>query len=521
MFYSGTVLTATFDIRLIILSVAIAIVGSCIALDIAEQISIARERDRIWWLLGASTSLGISIWVMHFTAILSCKLPIRVDYDYTIVMISMVVAIVGSGIGFFLISRQQVVGWLMLFAGSIFVGSAVIGMHFTAMSALIVSAKQSHNMKLFILSGVVTIAASFAGLSLMFYKQINVPLEVRKVGSALLMGIAICGMHYIAIPSSMVAKGIAGVSFGVVNSLGVSKVVPADNTPLVIAISIAALIILTLAQLSAFFGRRLSAEVVKTEVLQQSEEKLELLVKQRTAELETAVEAAVAANLAKTQFLTKINHELRTPLTGIIGFSSVLLEQVFGVLNEKQQLYVNGIYECGYQQLSLVNDLLEITKIEAGKEELEIVTLSVEKICQFCISVVSEQANARGLQLLLEISPEVTTCNADERRLKQILLNLLSNAVKFTECGSVTLKVDSEAGFIKFAVIDTGISISPEEASKLFELFQQVGSNFRKRQGTGLGLAVSRNLARLHRGDITLKSELGCGSCFTLLLPIS
>jgi signal transduction histidine kinase len=512
MFYSGTVLTATFDIRLIILSVAIAIVGSCIALDIAEQISVARERDRIWWLLGGSTTLGISIWVMHFTAILSYKLPIRVDYDYTIVMISMVVAIVGSGIGLFLISRQQVVGWLMLFAGSIFIGSAVIGMHFTAMSSLIVSAKHLHNMKLFILSGVVTIAASFVGLSLMFYKQIGIPVEVRKVGSALLMGIAICGMHYIA---------IAGVSFGVVNSLGVSKVVPADNTPLVIAISIAALIILTLAQLSAFFGRRLSAEVVKTEVLQQSEEKLELLVKQRTAELETAVEAAVAANLAKTQFLTKINHELRTPLTGIIGFSSVLLEQVFGVLNEKQQLYVNGIYECGYQQLSLVNDLLEITKIEAGKEELEIVTLSVEKICQFCISVVSEQANARGLQLLLEISPEVTTCNADERRLKQILLNLLSNAVKFTECGSVTLKVDSEAGFIKFAVIDTGIGISPEEASKLFELFQQVGSNFRKRQGTGLGLAVSRNLARLHRGDITLKSELGCGSCFTLLLPIN
>lgn len=511
MYYSEAVLKATFDIRLIILSIAIAIVGSCIALDIAEQISIASGRARVWWLLGSAMTLGISIWVMHFTAILSYKLPIRVDYDYTIVMISMVVAIVSSGIGFFLITCQQIIDWLMVFAGSIFIGAAVIVMHFTAMSSLLVSAKQLHNLNLFFLSGLVSIVASFLGLWLTFEQQISISTQVRKIGSSLSMGIAICGMHYIA---------IAGVSFLRINSLGETTVAPTDNTSLVIAISIASLIILILAQLSAFFGRRLSVEVVKTEVLRQSEEKLEKLVQQRTTELEAALKSAEAANAAKTQFLANINHELRTPLNGIIGLSDILLEPRFGLLNERQRQYINVINECGHQQLNLVNNLLDIAKIEAGREDLEITTLAVEEVCNACIAIVREEGNKRGLQLLLEISPEITTCKADEGRLKQILLNLLTNAIKFTESGSVTLKVESESKFIKFAVIDTGIGISPEEREKLFELFQQVGSNFSKRQGTGLGLVVSRNLARLHGGDIILTSEVGRGSCFTLLLPL-
>lgn len=509
-----TVLKATSDIRLILLSIVIAVIGSCIALDIAEQIFIASYSSRRWWWIGSALTLGISIWVMHFTAILSFQLPIPIEYDYTVVMISMVVAIVGSGIGFLIISSQPKLGWLNLLIGSCFIGVAIIGMHYTAMSGLKVFAVQSHNMKLIVLSGVVAIVGSLGALWLMFYprNETVVSLEVRKISSSLLMGTAISAMHYIT---------MAGISFRVENFHPLLKS-PTDNTVIIIGISCAALMILTLAQLASVFGRRLSAELTTTEALRQSEERLEELIKQRTEELETAKLFAEAANRAKSQFIANMNHELRTPLTAIIGFSSILLEKIFGPLNNKQEEYIKGIHKCGYQQLDLINDLLDLAKIEAGREELDMIMLSVERICQECLTVIREQAIIRGLQLLLEISPDVTTCYADERRLKQILLNLLSNAVKFTDSGCVTLKVDKSSGFINFAVIDTGIGIAPEDAEKLFQTFQQVGSDrIRQRQGTGLGLALSRNLARLHGGDITFTSVLGGGSNFTLLLPES
>jgi PAS domain S-box-containing protein len=252
----------------------------------------------------------------------------------------------------------------------------------------------------------------------------------------------------------------------------------------------------------------------------QSYERLEQLVKERTEELEQEKVISEAANLAKTEFLTNMSHELRTPLTSILGFSKLLLQQIFGSLNEKQQQYIERISASGEYLLALINDLLDLSKIEAGKEELTLATIQVKDICQECISLIQELANRRGLEVVLVIKPEVRTCVADQRRLKQILFNLLSNAVKFTETGSVTLKVTKTEASIMFSVIDTGIGISEVDQAFLFQPFRQLNSNLaRKYQGTGLGLALSRSLAQLHGGDITLKSELGGGSCFTFSLP--
>lgn len=253
----------------------------------------------------------------------------------------------------------------------------------------------------------------------------------------------------------------------------------------------------------------------------QSYERLEQLVKQRTQELEAEKQLSDAANRAKSEFLAHMSHELRTPLTGILGFSSLLTKQIFGELNSKQQQYVAGITSCGQHLLELINDLLDLSKIEAGKEELFLEPVHIPELCHDCLNMLRELAHRRSLSLSLSIDPNLSLCLADHRRLKQILFNLLSNAVKFTESGSITLQVQQRETTLQFAVTDTGIGISAADQSKLFQAFQQIdGGLSRKYEGTGLGLALARKLARLHGGDITVESELGQGSCFTLHLPL-
>ncbi|MEC4983572.1 MAG: GAF domain-containing sensor histidine kinase [Oscillatoria sp. PMC 1068.18] len=225
-------------------------------------------------------------------------------------------------------------------------------------------------------------------------------------------------------------------------------------------------------------------------------------------------------NQSKSIFFSQMTHELRTPLTGILGFSRVLIDQLYGSLNDKQMEYMNALHSCGDHLLSLINDLLDLSKIEAKREELFLETVPVEEVCLASMSVVQEKAIAGNLELNLEIDPEIGICVADQRRLKQILVNLLSNAVKFTEAGSVIMKVNQEAEMLLFSVIDTGIGINETDLKTLFEPYRQIQTHLhQKHKGTGLGLALSRELARLHGGDLTATSEPGKGSCFTLHLP--
>jgi signal transduction histidine kinase len=220
-------------------------------------------------------------------------------------------------------------------------------------------------------------------------------------------------------------------------------------------------------------------------------------------------------------FIDNLTHELRTPLTSVIGFSRYLSEEIFGDLNPKQKQYVNAIHDSGKHLLEIVNDYLDISKIDADRESLFIEKIVVEDICRSSLSIVEALAERGNIKLVFDVDSRTDFCFADSTRLKQILVNLLSNAIKFTEEGMVTLKVELKDDRLDFSIIDTGIGIAEEDKDKLFEPFQQLNNKInRHKKGSGLGLVLSQKLARLHDGDLTMTSELGKGSCFTVHLPL-
>src|SRR6266446_144815 len=228
------------------------------------------------------------------------------------------------------------------------------------------------------------------------------------------------------------------------------------------------------------------------------------------------------ASQHKSEFLANMSHELRTPLNAIIGFSEVLTERMFGELNEKQDEYLKDIYASGQHLLSLINDILDLSKIEAGRMELEATDFDLPSAIDNALTLVRERASRRGIALAHTIDERVGAIHADERKVKQVLLNLLSNALKFTpEGGRIDVRAAVSDGMAEISVVDTGIGIAPEDQNAVFEEFRQVGTAAKKVEGTGLGLALSRKFIELHGGRIWVKSEVGVGSTFTFTLPRS
>lgn len=274
--------------------------------------------------------------------------------------------------------------------------------------------------------------------------------------------------------------------------------------------------------------------------LHQLNQELEDRVAQRTLDLQHSNECLIQANAElehvtrlKDEFLANMSHELRTPLNAILGMAEGLQEHVFGAVNDRQLKAISTIEHSGSHLLELINDILDLAKIESGNLELNLGEVPIKRLCDASLNFVRHLATTKGLQLHASIPEEIGTVLADELRIRQVLINLLSNAVKFTPTGAVTLAVSrshrpppnlppttANSSWITFAVTDTGIGIEQTNLEQIFQPFLQVDSRLnRQYSGTGLGLALVKQIAVQHNGTVTVESQAGQGSCFTVWLP--
>jgi signal transduction histidine kinase len=262
--------------------------------------------------------------------------------------------------------------------------------------------------------------------------------------------------------------------------------------------------------------------------LQASYSGLEQQVQERTHELASALaeldeksRELEAASHHKSEFLADMSHELRTPLNAISGFSQVLRKQLLGEINEKQAEYLDDILASARHLLSLIDDVLDLAKVEAGQIELEVTPFSLRVALERGVVIVRERATREDVRITLSSDPGVDTVTGDERRIRQVVFNLLSNAVKFAPAGS-TVEVAAARldGHVRVSISDTGPGVAPEDQERIFEEFQQAAAGKEQREGTGLGLALSKRLVEMHGGRIWVESELGEGSTFVFTLPM-
>lgn len=261
---------------------------------------------------------------------------------------------------------------------------------------------------------------------------------------------------------------------------------------------------------------------LRTQELQKANLEMEKRVEERTEELGLAMQQAQVADMLKSAFMATMSHELRTPLNSILGFTGILLQELPGKLNAEQRKQLQIVQNSSRHLLDLINDVLDVSKIEAGELDLKYSKIALHTTLHKLLTSLGAQAARKGLEQELHCSIDSGTIITDERRFIQIILNLLSNSIKFTDQGMVSLICERDIELVKISVKDTGIGIPNDQLHRLFRPFYQIDSGLtRKYEGSGLGLYIANKMATLIGGDISLQSELGQGSTFILTLPCS
>lgn len=642
-FYDGRnlqeALETNYHSSLVFLSVAVACLASYAALNVAGRIK-AAEKDkaegvrRIWLIAGALT-MGSGIWAMHFIAMLALILPVQVSYDVSLTALSTLPAIVASAVMVYVISRPRNIKAAMFFGGTV-MGAGIGAMHYLGMAAMDGIDRQLimlYDPKLFAASVIVAVALANIALFIHYFierKKNTVPVFWLKVGSPLVMGLAVTAMHYTGMAATSFFPGSPFTSTDVKNTL--------DPSALALWVSFASLSITSLALLMTVVDSRLQraaqGEAVSRSRMREAIESIsdgfslydthdclvecnqryrelmnsghnlspgmsfamviraaaesgfilnasgridawvaervashraprghfieqfkdgrwirvserrvwnigtvaiysditelkntEIELSKAMAEAQKARAAAEGTNRAKSAFLANMSHELRTPMNAIIGYTEILLEDAEEIGNEHLLPELQKILAAGKHLLSLINEILDLSKIEAGKMDVYLEEIHLPVVLHEIVStirpLVSKNANTLDVNFPDTLPPMVT----DVTKLRQGLFNLLSNAAKFTENGRITLSVApkplANIDGLAFRVSDTGIGMSEEQTRRIFEAFTQAdGSTTRKYGGTGLGLTITKKFCQMLGGQISVNSKPGAGSNFEIWLPV-
>lgn len=498
--------TEQHDLRLVLVAGVICLLASYTAFSLTARVR-PGDRSAIAWLAAAAFVTGSGVWATHFVAMLAFRPGIPVNYDFGLTALSVVIAVIVSGCGWFaaIFRGQRVLGGALI-------GAAVGAMHYTGMAALLVPATKHWDMHYAHASLAIGLVVGALAITVGLRRD---SLRAR-LGGASLLALAICGLHFTAMTALELRLDPTVAFSREVMAPDLLAVVVAAITLLIVALGFAgSMFDQHLAQRAAQEAERLRQYVAELEVTKRE-------LEARTAEVTAALEEAAAGSQAKSQFLAAMSHELRTPLNAILGFAEMQMNQLFGPMGDPRYLdYANDIHSSGSHLLGLINDVLDFSKLDGGHLELYEEPVDLPSLIAESVHMMERQGEKAKVRLVVTQGPDFPLVQADERRLRQVLLNLLSNAVKFTpEGGEVTVSAAHVEGGVAITVADTGIGMEPEQIPTALDRFGQIDSRLsRKYEGTGLGLPLSKRLVELHGGTLDIDSVVGVGTTVTVRLP--